>query len=75
MSSGTIHSQPQQFQSSSKHGDPKYDKNEKRKWVYIPKNKPIYLANTDGEIKETNVDELLPYSFEGDDMDLWNQDL
>ncbi len=36
----------------------------------FPHNKPIYLANTDGEIKDTNVDELLPYSFEGDDMDL-----
>jgi cytidine deaminase len=35
-----------------------------------PHDKPIYLANTKGEIKETNVDELLPYSFEEDDMNI-----
>lgn len=29
----------------------------------IPKQAKIYLANTKGDIKETNVDELLPYAF------------
>ncbi len=36
----------------------------------FPKNKPIYLANTFGEIKTTSIEELLPYSFEEDDMNL-----
>src|SRR5574344_1991620 len=34
----------------------------------FPKNKPIYLANLMGDIKETNIDELLPYGFEEEDM-------
>ena len=29
----------------------------------LPKEAKIYLANTKGEIKETNTDELLPYAF------------
>lgn len=29
----------------------------------IPKAAKIYLANTKGEMKETNTDELLPYAF------------
>jgi cytidine deaminase len=29
----------------------------------IPKSAKIYLANTKGEIKVTNTDELLPYAF------------
>jgi cytidine deaminase len=35
----------------------------------FPKNKPIYLANLMGDIKETNIDELLPYGFEEEDME------
>ena len=34
----------------------------------FPKSAPIYLANLNGEIKETTIDELLPYAFEGDDL-------
>lgn len=33
-----------------------------------PKDAPIYLANLKGDIKETTIEELLPYSF--DDRDL-----
>lgn len=29
----------------------------------LPENAKIYLANTKGEMKETNKDELLPYAF------------
>lgn len=29
----------------------------------LPRDAKIYLANTKGEIKETNTDELLPYAF------------
>ncbi|MFA6666928.1 MAG: cytidine deaminase [Bacilli bacterium] len=36
----------------------------------FPKNKPIYLANLNGEIKEMTVDELLPYSFDEDDLSI-----
>lgn len=34
-----------------------------------PEDKPIYLANNDLEIKETNIKELLPYNFEKSDME------
>lgn len=29
----------------------------------MPKNTKVYLANTKGDIKETTLDELLPYAF------------
>lgn len=34
----------------------------------FPKNGKIYLANMHGDIKETTIDELLPYSFDSDDL-------
>ena len=34
----------------------------------FPHDKKIYLANLRGDIKETTVDELLPYSFNSDDL-------
>ena len=34
----------------------------------FPKNGKIYLANFKGDIKETNIVELLPYSFSKDDL-------
>ena len=34
----------------------------------LPRNTIIYLANLKGEIKECSIDELLPYSFSGDDL-------
>jgi len=34
----------------------------------FPKNKPIYLANLLGDVKETTIEELLPYSFEEEDI-------
>ena len=34
----------------------------------FPHDKKIYLANLRGDIKETTVDELLPYSFDSDDL-------
>lgn len=34
----------------------------------FPKNGRIYLANMHGDIKETTIDELLPYSFDSDDL-------
>lgn len=34
----------------------------------FPKDAPIYLANLDGDIKEVTIGELLPYSFDGDDL-------
>ena len=34
----------------------------------FPKDAPIYLANLNGDIKETNADELLPYAFESSDL-------
>lgn len=34
----------------------------------FPKEAPIYLANLNGDIKETSVDELLPYAFDSNDF-------
>lgn len=34
----------------------------------FPHDKTIYLANLKGDIKETTIDELLPYSFDSDDL-------
>ena len=34
----------------------------------FPHDKKIYLANLKGDIKETTVDELLPYSFDSEDL-------
>jgi cytidine deaminase len=34
----------------------------------FPSQKPIYLANLEGTIQETNVEELLPFAFSGDDL-------
>ena len=34
----------------------------------FPKEAPIYLANLDGDIKETTVSELLPFAFDGGDL-------
>ncbi|MCQ2772944.1 MAG: cytidine deaminase [Bacilli bacterium] len=34
----------------------------------FPENAPIYLANLDGDIRETNAKELLPFAFQGDDL-------
>lgn len=34
----------------------------------FPEDAPIYLANTDGEIKTVTIKDLLPYAFEGDDL-------
>jgi len=34
----------------------------------LPSNAKIYLSNLKLEIKETSVEELLPYSFSGDDI-------
>lgn len=34
----------------------------------FPKDAPIYLANLNGDIKETNAEELLPYAFESSDL-------
>lgn len=36
----------------------------------FPSNAPIYLGNLKGEVKETTAEELLPYAFEKEDMDL-----
>ena len=36
----------------------------------FPLNAPIYLGNLKGEVKETTVEELLPYAFEKEDMNL-----
>jgi len=33
-----------------------------------PDDKPIYMANLKGDIKETNTRELLPFAFSGDDL-------
>ena len=33
-----------------------------------PDNKPIYMANLKGDIKETTTRELLPFAFSGDDL-------
>ena len=34
----------------------------------FPRNGAIVLANLKGDLKETNVDELLPFAFSGDDL-------
>lgn len=34
----------------------------------LPKNTKIYLGNLEGDIKETTVEELLPYSFSSEDL-------
>ena len=34
----------------------------------FPKESKIYLANLKGDLKETNIEELLPFSFSGDDL-------
>ena len=34
----------------------------------FPKESKIYLANLKGDEKETDIDELLPFSFSGDDL-------
>ena len=34
----------------------------------FPKEAKIYLANLKGQEKETNIEELLPFSFSGDDL-------
>lgn len=34
----------------------------------FPSDKPIFLANLKGNIKETSVEELLPYSFDSEDL-------
>ena len=34
----------------------------------FPKDAKIYLANVKGDLKETNIQELLPFSFSGDDL-------
>ncbi|MBO4541066.1 MAG: cytidine deaminase, partial [Bacilli bacterium] len=31
-------------------------------------NTPIYLANLRGDVRETTIEELLPYAFSGDDL-------
>jgi len=33
-----------------------------------PDDKPIYMANLKGAVKETNTRELLPFAFTGDDL-------
>ena len=34
----------------------------------LHKNTPVYLTNLKGDVKETTVEELLPYSFSGSDL-------
>ena len=34
----------------------------------LNKNTPVYLTNLKGDVKETTVEELLPYSFSGSDL-------
>lgn len=34
----------------------------------FPDDAPIYMANLKGDVKETNVKELLPFAFNGDDL-------
>ena len=34
----------------------------------FPKESKIYLSNLKGGSKETNIEELLPFSFSGDDL-------
>lgn len=33
---------------------------------FCPKEMPIYMANATGRIYQTNIEDLLPYAFEGD---------
>ena len=34
----------------------------------FPKDAPIYMANLKGDIKETTIEELLPFAFSSDDL-------
>ena len=34
----------------------------------FPKDGKIYLANLKGDLQETNIEELLPFAFSGDDL-------
>lgn len=34
----------------------------------FPPKAPIYLSNLNGDLKETNAEELLPFAFSGDDL-------
>ena len=34
----------------------------------FPKDAPIYMSNLKGDIKESNIEELLPFAFSGDDL-------
>ncbi|MBQ7994912.1 MAG: cytidine deaminase [Bacilli bacterium] len=34
----------------------------------FPHQAPIYMANLKGDVQETNMDELLPFAFSGDDI-------
>jgi len=34
----------------------------------FPKDAPIYMSNLKGDIKETNIEELLPYAFSEEDL-------
>ena len=34
----------------------------------FPKDAPIYMSNLKGDVKETNVEELLPFAFSEDDL-------
>lgn len=34
----------------------------------FPHDKPIYLANVNGDIMETTIDDLLPYQFDSEDL-------
>ena len=33
---------------------------------FFPKSAPIYMASASGEIYESNIEDLLPYAFDGD---------
>lgn len=41
----------------------------------LPKNTKIFLANLNNDIIETTVNELLPYSFNNECLDIWKVDL
>ena len=34
----------------------------------FPKDAPIYMANLKGDVKETTIEELLPFAFSSDDL-------
>lgn len=34
----------------------------------FPKNAPIYMFNLKGDVKESTIEELLPFAFSGDDL-------